>query len=55
MQRFIPRDPFESDKRVGLIWWGKEEENCDYCIYKDSKTCDYCILNKKRRFPYLNI
>ena len=54
MQRFIPRDPFESDKRIEFIWWEKEEETCDYCIYKNSKTCDYCIY-KKKKFPYFKI
>jgi hypothetical protein len=55
MQRLIPRDPFESDRRVEVNWWLKEENTCDYCIYKETKTCDYCSYNKKRRFPYFNI
>ena len=48
---FITRDVFESDKRMEVNWWLKEE-GCDYCIYKETKTCDYCAYNKKRRFPY---
>ena len=53
MRRFISRDPFESDRRVGFNWWLKEEDACEYCIQKNSKTCDYCAYNKKKRFPYV--
>ena len=49
MQKLIPRDPFESDKRVEPLWWLKEEEPCEYCIHRNSKLCDYCPYNKNRK------
>ena len=48
--RIISRDPFESDKRVPPLWW--LEEDCNYCIRKDSKYCEHCIYNKSRSVIY---
>ena len=48
--RIISRDPFESDKRVPPLWW--LEEDCNYCIRKDSKYCEHCIYNKTRSVIY---
>lgn len=47
MQRFIPRDPFESDKRAGPNWWLEKE--CGSCIYVVSDVCKNCPYNEKKK------
>jgi hypothetical protein len=51
MQRFISRDPWESDKRIKPLWWLKEEDPCEYCIHRNSEMCEYCVYNKKKKAP----
>jgi hypothetical protein len=53
MERFITRDPWESDKRVEPNWWLKEDV-CDYCDYRSSGRCDYCH-QRKRKGPLIPI
>jgi len=46
MERFIARNPWESDKRVEPNWWLKED--CECCDYRNSGRCNYCYQRKKK-------
>jgi hypothetical protein len=50
MQRFITRDPWESDKKIDVNWWLKDD--CNYCDYRNSNKCDCCVYKKRKAtFP----